>query len=399
MNMQPHMYYQHTQEQAKFVQPNHNYNQGGYMNQKQNQVFQDPNVNYQQQHFYGNSNLNQPQNFGDTYNQYSQQQYIPNAVPNPNYVQPRQQHTLPRQVTQTQQHNSRQYPDASIDQSAQNQSTISSSSAKTGEAEMDSGKTKALGVPKGKKGRSLAELMDKQIAEGKIDPNEEIVDRNNRYVNRPDKTGPWDQEGCVNSNSNRGGRRQGNSNHMSNSSSLEYDGDASSLNWQQQQLLSSGGGHGGSGGGGKRNSRNRDYGDNNDRNSIAPPAFNSARRRGDGGESRSYNNGDYQQRRAGYNNNNNRNNRQPNTYQQRNNTYSNNYQNRGRSNYNRNGFGAPATSKHYDSNPEWADDVGTSQSKQVNDTSLNWQQQSLVNRDESDPFNRFVRGENELIRE
>jgi hypothetical protein len=54
--------------------------------------------------------------------------------------------------------------------------------------------------------------------------------------------------------------------------------------------------------------------------------------------------------------------------------------------------------------PEWASAdaappaLATGGGKTSNE-SLNWQQQSLLNRDDSDPFNRLVRGENEYARE
>lgn len=48
--------------------------------------------------------------------------------------------------------------------------------------------------------------------------------------------------------------------------------------------------------------------------------------------------------------------------------------------------------------PAWA--MGDMSSGNTSASSgLNWQQQSLLKRDDSDPFNRFVRGENEFVRE
>lgn len=48
--------------------------------------------------------------------------------------------------------------------------------------------------------------------------------------------------------------------------------------------------------------------------------------------------------------------------------------------------------------PEWADDIDESYSVPEGST-LNWQQQALVNRDESDPFLSLIRGENDYSRE
>ena len=52
--------------------------------------------------------------------------------------------------------------------------------------------------------------------------------------------------------------------------------------------------------------------------------------------------------------------------------------------------------------PEWADDLADDHGAGVQGaaaSSLNWQQQALVNRDETDPFLSLVRGEHDLSRE
>ena len=56
---------------------------------------------------------------------------------------------------------------------------------------------------------------------------------------------------------------------------------------------------------------------------------------------------------------------------------------------------APPSSHDADM-PSWA---ATDVAAGASISTLNWQQQSLLNRDDSDPFNRFVRGENEYARE
>lgn len=238
-------------------------------------------------------------------------------------------------------------------------------------------------------------MLNKQIEEGKIDPKEEFMDKNNRYYRNKDFSGPRDQGGRGGGGYRPNRERIQNQNDPWEGGPSENDkaNGSSSLNWQQQELLNDN--RNGPGYNSSRNAQQPFNKYNNSRGRGGGRGLNnpSYGRQSDGGYRGGYNGRDngYQQRNGYYNNSNNR------QYNQR-----GGQNNQGwRGNNNNNFFGRQnnqTREKDYDNNPEWADDIGTG-SNDVTDSSLNWQQQSLVNRDESDPFHYLVRGENDLSRE
>ena len=146
-----------------------------------------------------------------------------------------------------------------------------------------------------KKGRTLQELIDQQVREGKLDPNEleKPVDwtQRTRSFNKNSKKWSYNDGGEVNSSSQQ-------------------------LNWQQRQLFE------------------------NDGKSVRT--------------SQPYNNTS----KPG----------KPNSFAQKN----------------------PSDL------PAWALDINNNDTKQG---TMNWQQEGLMSRDESNPFTRFVRGEDEYCHE
>lgn len=221
-----------------------------------------------------------------------------------------------------------------------------------------------------KKGRSLSEMLNQQIEAGKEEAlqMDARMDSSKRFIgggrNRSNGQRQYGRGGMrqqYNGNyGNYGGYQNYDSYNDRRQPAPSYVPDPS-LNWQQQSLMAEDAGY----------------------NSRQPP------RRDYSSHSQGYPPPQQQQRYNG---------RQPYQYQQQQQRY-NGYrgQQQGYA-----GGAQPPVKKSGRELPEWADDLAHDHGAGVQGaaaSSLNWQQQALVNRDETDPFLSLVRGEHDLSRE
>lgn len=290
---------------------------------------------------------------------------------------------------------------------------------------------KRVGVTQGK-GRSLADMLEQQIKDGTIDMESDAkyeYSGGNSIISQRDRGGRYN--GSSSSNRNYDNRRQGGYRNNrgqwqhSNPPGYYQDGydNESSLNWQQQSLMANN--HQPTpwedgGAGGRRhhtNYQNSDARYNDNGPSNYQQQYNPNRQSHGGHQQPYHDNRDNRQApyQSQYNNGGGG---RPQYQQQqvfgrggrrgnqnyRNNSYGGNFQRGGGFNYqNQQQQQQVGRKSDYDNFPEWADDLtsagGGGSVENPDESSLNWQQQSLMNRDDNDPFLTLVRGENELARE
>ena len=187
-----------------------------------------------------------------------------------------------------------------------------------------------------KKGKSLSDLLDEQVDTGVLNASERDskVDWN-RGRSKPSTRAPRQQQAFS--------RSRGNNSYNNSPAWSQKDygsgGNDNTLNWQQEQMQQQGG---------QQKYQQQGY------------------------QQQGYQQQGYQQQ--GY---------QQQGYQQQ------GYQQRGqRNNPQRGGF---PTRQHDDDTPAWAADVPSSNANSDPNQTLNWQQQSLMTRDEDDPFLKLNR--------
>ena len=214
----------------------------------------------------------------------------------------------------------------------------------------ESSTTPAASATTQRKPRSLADLVEEQVKGGLIDPSEATKPVDWRERSRGTSSGGGGGGGSGGGSTGRWNESRSREFGNNNSSTAALSS-SSSLNWQQKELL------------GQSSSRNQQSGGGGFQG---------------GGRSRANNGGQFSssnlERRGGGNNN----------------------QGRGGGGFAKS-RDAPKSQASSDL-PEWATGLESSTADDAA-AGLNWQQKSLMNRDESNPFNRLVRGEDEYLRE
>jgi hypothetical protein len=245
-------------------------------------------------------------------------------------------------------------------------------------------------------GRSLKDMLDDQVEKGVVDLNAPL---------RPVPTGAGrgsgsrsggafgDQrrDGYNNSTNNGGGNGGYYQNQAGGGGGDQWDTTGvqgvggGNLNWQQQQMMQNSGAPRGGGGGG-----DGAWGGNGGNNNRGGPAHRGGGGGGFGGDRQPQ----QQQNRSGFGGG----------FQQQ--QQSSGFPQQRRQ-PNGSGFGGPPVpSRGMPDRPEWADESLFEDNsnmgfggQQDDKGGLNWQQQTLLKRDENDPFLHLVRGENDLSRE